>query len=57
MTICLNCGCPENAHPIDRTLTQHYGEVTRGACMGCDECTLFDCERTDDYDDMDWEDY
>lgn len=58
MTICLNCGCPENAHPIDKTLTHHYGETTRGACMGCDDCTLFECERTDDLgDDMDWDDH
>lgn len=52
----MNCGCPENAHPIDRALTQRYEETTRGACMGCDTCTMFEYDRYDD-DDEDWGDY
>lgn len=48
---CVNCGCSETSHPIDKHLTQHYGEVTRGACLACNNCALFEEEILYDEDD------
>jgi hypothetical protein len=48
---CLNCGCSAENHPYDHSLTKHYGELTRGGCLACNQCALFEDEVLYDEDD------